>query len=815
MGGIAGLQLTLQHQLRYSILHLVLDGPAQRTGTVLGIKAVTGQLGHGVIVGDQGDPLLRHALAGNGEHTAGDLHDVLLGQLTEHDDLIDTVQELGAEGVLQVGHDRLADTGEASLLSFLPALFVAVKAQLGGGIGDVPGAHVGCHDDDGVLEVHPAALGIGDDAVLQDLQQDVPHILMGLLDLVEQHHGIGLTAHLLGELAALLVAHIAGRRADQTRHRVLLHVLGHIDTHHGVLVAEHRLRQGLAQFSLAHARGAQEQEGADGPLGVLQTHAAAANGLGHGGHGIVLPHHTLVELLLQLQQAHGLILGQAGDGNTGPAGHHLGDVVRGDGAPILGQALAPLVALDVHLLLVVLLDIAQLRGLLEVLGGDGIVLLPVQGGDLLLQGLQVRRGTLGGHADLRSGLVHQVDGLIRQEPVADVPLGQLHRSVQRLVGDGQLVVRLIAVAQALQDLQRGLGGRLAHGDGLEAALQRGILLDVLAVLVQGGGADNADLAAAQGGLQNVGGVHGALSRACAHDGVQLVDEQDDVAVLLHLIQGVLDALLELAAVLGSGHHTAEVQRQDALVQQLLGHIAGGNALGQALGDGSLAYAGLTDEYGVVLTAAGQNLDDPLYLGIPADNGVQLAAAGGLGQIAGVLGQRLVLLVRLAVRGRGAASGSPGHIVELLQHSAVHFIGVHAHGTQDTQAHVTALTEQAHQQMGGADGAAAHAGRLGHSQLHHALGAGRQALAGRGAGNALAHAALQHGADHFIGDAELTEHAVRHAVLLADQTEQQMLGAHVAVTQLLGSLLAQTQNFLCTGGKFILRHKGTLPFDLLF
>ena len=135
-----------------------------------------------------------------------------------------------------------------------------------------------------------------------------------------------------------------------------------------------------------------------------------------------------MELLLQLQQAHGLILGQAGDGNTGPAGHHLGDVVRGDGAPILGQALAPLVALDVHLLLVVLLDIAQLRGLLEVLGGDGIVLLPVQGGDLLLQGLQVRRGTLGGHADLRSGLVHQVDGLIRQESVADITVGKCRAS---------------------------------------------------------------------------------------------------------------------------------------------------------------------------------------------------------------------------------------------------------------------------------------------------------------------------------------------------------------------------------------------------
>ena len=146
---------------------------------------------------------------------------------------------------------------------------------------------------------------------------------------------------------------------------------------------------------------------------------------------------------------------------------------------------------------------------------------------------------------------------------------------------------------------------LAHGDGLEPALQGRVLLDVLAVLVQGGGADDADLAAGQSGLEDVGGVHGALGRACAHDGVQLVDEQDDVAGLLHLVDGVLDALLELAAVLGAGHHAGQVQRQDALVQQLLGHVAGGDALGQTLGDGRLAHAGLTDQHGVVLACGGR------------------------------------------------------------------------------------------------------------------------------------------------------------------------------------------------------------------
>ena len=58
---------------------------------------------------------------------------------------------------------------------------------------------------------------VGDTAVVQHLQQHVEHIRMGLFDLVEQHHAVRLAAHGLGELAALLIAHISRRRADQAR----------------------------------------------------------------------------------------------------------------------------------------------------------------------------------------------------------------------------------------------------------------------------------------------------------------------------------------------------------------------------------------------------------------------------------------------------------------------------------------------------------------------------------------------------------------------------------------------------------------------
>ncbi len=88
---------------------------------------------------------------------------------------------------------------------------------------------------------------------------------------------------------------------------------------------------------------------------------------------------------------------------------------------------------------------------------------------------------------------------------------------------------------------------------LEAALERGVLLDVLAVLVERGRADRAQLAAREHRLEQVGGVDGALGGAGADDRVQLVDEQDHRAGGVgDLLEHRLEAVLELAAVLRAG-----------------------------------------------------------------------------------------------------------------------------------------------------------------------------------------------------------------------------------------------------------------------
>ena len=184
---------------------------------------------------------------------------------------------------------------------------------------------------------------------------------------------------------------------------------------------------------------------------------------------------------------------------------------------------------------------------------------------------------------------------------------------------------------------------------LEPALERRILLDVLAVLVERGRADRVQLAAREHRLEHVRRVDRALGRARADDGVQLVDEQDDLALRVgDLLEDRLQALFELAAILRARDERAHVERDDALVLQPFGHVAADDAAGQALDDRRLADAGLADQHRIVLRAARQHLDDAPDLLVAADHRIELALAGELGQVAAVALERLVLALGVLI-----------------------------------------------------------------------------------------------------------------------------------------------------------------------
>ena len=179
---------------------------------------------------------------------------------------------------------------------------------------------------------------------------------------------------------------------------------------------------------------------------------------------------------------------------------------------------------------------------------------------------------------------------------------------------------------------------------------------MLAVFVEGGGADDLDLAPGQGGLEDIGGVHAALGVPGAHDVMHLVNDQNDIACLADLLNKPLHAAFELAPELGAGHQGRQIQQIDLLIPQLEGHLPGGDALGQALGYGGLAHARLADEAGVVLLAAVQDLHHPLNFFFPADDGIQLALPGPAGKVNAVVIQKLAFFLGLAALGLPALAG---------------------------------------------------------------------------------------------------------------------------------------------------------------
>ena len=278
-------------------------------------------------------------------------------------------------------------------------------------------------------------------------------------------------------------------------------------------------------------------------------------------HRLLLAHYPPGEGLFHPQQLAALGgLGQdAGhqrrDLDAGAFADHLGDVPRGDRAAQPAALFLQLVGEQGQLFHRLVLPVAQDGGLLKILPQDGRLLLFAQLVQRLVD-LLVGRVRAGGYllGDLGGGLVHQVDGFVRQKAVGQIPPGKPHRGLYGLLGDLDAVVLLVAGEDAAQNLHALLVAGLLHQHALKAALQRTVLFDVAAVLGDGGGAHQLDLPAGELGLEDVGGVDRTLRRARADDVVNLVDKEDDVLGGSGFVHHVFDPLLKLAAVLGAGHH---------------------------------------------------------------------------------------------------------------------------------------------------------------------------------------------------------------------------------------------------------------------
>ena len=429
------------------------------------------------------------------------------------------------------------------------------------------------------------------------------------------------------------------------------------------------------------------------------------------------------------------------------------------------------------------------------------VLLDFELEDLSFELIDLGRHGIEFHAQARGGFIHEIDGFVGQEAIRDVAMRERGGGDERGVLDADAVVDFVTLLESAQDGDGGFDARLGDLHGLEAAFERGVFFDVLAVLVERGGADATEFAAGELGLEHVRGVSGAFGLARADERVQFIDEEDDAALAAgDFLEEGFETILEFAAILRAGDHRAEVHRDELLVLERLGHVAADDAAGESLGDGGLAHAGFADEDGIVLGAAGEHLHDAANLVVAPDDGIDLALARGGGEVASVFLEGLEFVLGILISDALVAA----QFDERLEDG----VGLEAVGLESFLERRPALREEAEEEMLGAGVFVLELGGLGLRGIKSLLERlAHERVGGRCAGNlgAAREFFIEITAEGVGVDAEFLQERLDEALGLIDEGEQQMFAVDLLMGMVRRDGLRALQRFLSLDGESIELH----------
>ena len=508
------------------------------------------------------------------------------------------------------------------------------------------GTRVGGHDDDHVAEVRLAPVVVGQRTVIHDLQQQVEDFRMRLLDFIEQQYAVRLLGDGLGQQPPLIETDIARRCTDQTRYGMALHVLGHVE-------ANQLDTQGLCQL----ARG----------LGFTDT----------GGPGEQERTHRFVRRL------------EPGTGQLNRSGQRIDRCILTE----YGQAQ---VAFKVAQQLLVRDRDVFWRNSRD-FRHDIFNLRHFNALDPTFNRLQTLVGTC---------FVDHVNGLVRHVPVIDIARGQLSRCAQGLITVFDAVVLLEATFKPAQNADGVFNRRFGHVDFLETARQGTVFFEDPAKFLERGGTDAANVTRGQQWLEQVGSVHhAARSRTGTDDRVDFIDKQNRLRAFLQLAEQRLEALLEIATVLGTRQQGAEIQGVDDAVSQQVRHLIVDDTLGQALGNRGFTHAGLADQQRVVFAPTRQNLGDALNFHFATHQRINPALTGQFIQIAGISvqriagGRRLAALFILHFMVAVAVFAMPRHLGDAMGNKVDHIDARHALLLEQEYGLAFLFTEDGYQHIG--------------------------------------------------------------------------------------------------------------------
>ena len=126
--------------------------------------------------------------------------------------------------------------------------------------------------------------------------------------------------------------------------------------------------------------------------------------------------------------------------------------------------------------------------------------------------------------------------------------------------------------------------------------------------------------------------------------MHLVNDKDNIAQPLDLVDQTLHAAFKLPAELGACDKCRQVKQMDLLIAHFEGDSPFIDAYGQPFGHGGFADARFADQTGIVLLTAVEDLDHAVGLAVTSNNVVNAALRGLAGQVVAVIVQVFTLFI---------------------------------------------------------------------------------------------------------------------------------------------------------------------------
>ena len=165
-----------------------------------------------------------------------------------------------------------------------------------------------------------------------------------------------------------------------------------------------------------------------------------------------------------------------------------------------------------------------------------------------------------------TSLVERVNCFIREVSVTQVTVCKGDTGFNCLIGIFYQVMIFIFFLDILKNFNCFIRVSRVNKDFLETPFQSAVFFDILPVLIEGCSAYALQFAPGQGRLEHIGGIERTGCVARSDYGMDLIDEQDDIRILLQFIEDCFHPFLKLAAVFRAGNERREVKGNNTLVE---------------------------------------------------------------------------------------------------------------------------------------------------------------------------------------------------------------------------------------------------------